>query len=70
MYGNEEEGVSSGDELFPDILTFTETNRDLHAAAAICSGSEPKGCESEVVKGGGGGSRNVKVLNDSSERTL
>lgn len=38
------------DELIPDNITFTETNGDPHAAAAICSGSKPKGCNIEVVR--------------------
>ncbi len=42
--------ASTTDELILDNITFTETNRDLHAAAAICCGSKPKGCNIEVVR--------------------
>lgn len=42
--------ASTTDELIPDNITFTETNRDLHANAAICSGSQPKGCNIELVR--------------------
>lgn len=42
--------ASAPDELLPGNITFTETNRDLHSAAAICSGSKPKGCNIELVR--------------------
>lgn len=48
---NEHFLASTTDELIPGNITFTETNRDPHAAAAaICSGTKPKGCNIELVR--------------------
>lgn len=43
-------GFPTTDDLIPDNITFIETNRDLHAAAAICSGSKPNRCNIEVLR--------------------
>lgn len=51
IFQKERSLVSTTDELIPDNIILTETNRDLHAAAsAICSGSKPKGCNTELVR--------------------